>query len=327
MRIPQSYIQKCKVVAHVFQAIFVFIAACLTIAVMTKDGDIGGATRYFFAMCFLSIPAIIYLTMVPMWSRAQRFASAYAFLAVDALYTILWFAAFIAVAMWNAHGIKEGAKKEKISDDDRNCTTFLYGDEAKCKVSKAAVGVGVMVFLFFAITTGVSGYYLHKYLREGVMPYQSSKENTHYASGDSAYNNPKDTTWSTEIETANGRDSSDSLDRRTDRGGNQEEDEYALLHSTETDEGRHPGRPLSWGEDRNGTYGGGGRTTVPPYAEYRDSGSIAAGVDALSPGGYEEYRREASAGPLGGMGMERQPSHVSHAGSGYSFSGGPERLS
>jgi len=47
--------------------------------------------------------------------------------------------------MWNAHGIKEGAKKEKIADDDRNCTTFLYGDEAKCKVSKAAVGVGVMV--------------------------------------------------------------------------------------------------------------------------------------------------------------------------------------
>ena len=61
------------------------------------------------------------------------------------IHTILWFAAFIAVAMWNAHGIKEGAKKEKISDDDRNCTTFLYGDEAKCKVSKAAVGVGVMV--------------------------------------------------------------------------------------------------------------------------------------------------------------------------------------
>jgi hypothetical protein len=80
-----------------------------------------------------------------MWSRAQRFASAYAFLAVDALYTILWFAAFISVAMWNADGIKEGAKKANISDGDRNCTTFIYGDEAKCKVSKAAVGVGVMV--------------------------------------------------------------------------------------------------------------------------------------------------------------------------------------
>ena len=83
--------------------------------------------------------------MVPMWSRAQRFASAYAFLALDILYTILWFAAFVAVAMWNSHGIIEGAKKAKIPDDDRNCTTFLYGDEAKCSVSKAAVGIGAMV--------------------------------------------------------------------------------------------------------------------------------------------------------------------------------------
>ncbi|KAF1832770.1 hypothetical protein BDW02DRAFT_570677 [Decorospora gaudefroyi] len=322
MRIPQSYIQKCKVVAHTFQAIFVFVAACLTIAVMTKDGEIGGATRYFFAMCFLSIPAIIYLVMVPMWSRAQRFASAYAFLAVDALYTILWFAAFIAVAMWNSSGIKKGAEEKKIPADERNCTTFAYGDESKCSVSKAAVGVGVMVFLFFAITTGVSGYYLHKFLREGVMPYQSSSPNPHHVSGESAYNNPKDAAWSTEIETGN-RDSTDSVDRHTEHGGNQQEDEYALLHSTETDEGRHPGRPLSWGEDRNGAYGGG--RAAPPYADYReDRGSIAAGVDALSPGGYEEYRREAGAGAGAGAGalggMNRQPSH---SGSGYSFSGGP----
>ncbi|USP78591.1 uncharacterized protein yc1106_05865 [Curvularia clavata] len=315
MRIPQSYIQKCKVVAHCFQAIFVFIAACLTITVMTKDGEIGGATRYFFAMCFLSIPAIIYLTMVPMWSRAKRFASAYAFLAVDVLYTILWFAAFVAVATWNSHGIIEGAKKAKVPDDDRNCTTFLYGDEAKCSVSKAAVGIGAMVFLFFAITTAISGYYMHKFLREGVMPYQSSSENPHYASGDSAYNNPKDAAWSTEIETANGRDSTDSLDQRTEHGGNQQEDEYALLHSTETDEGRHPGRPLSWGEGR----------TVPPYADYSSHSRVnsAAGIDALSPGGYEEYRRDAGAGISSLSGVDRQPSH---SGSGYSFSGGPERL-
>ena len=156
------------------------------------------------------------------------------------------------------------------------------------------------------------------------MPYQSSSENPHYASGDSAYNNPKDTTWSTEIETAHGRDSSDSLDRHTEHGGNQQEDEYALLHSTETDEGRHPGRPLSWGEDRNGVYGGG--RSAPPYADYSsrdDRGSIAAGVDALSPGGYDDYRREAGMGigPLGGI--DRAPSH---SGSGYSFGGGPERL-
>jgi len=106
----------------------------------------GERTRLInLSQCFVSIPAIIYLTMVPMWSRAQRFASAYAFLAVDALYTILWFAAFISVAVWNSKGIREGAEKAKIPDDQKNCTTFLFGDAAKCAVSKAAVGVGVMV--------------------------------------------------------------------------------------------------------------------------------------------------------------------------------------
>jgi hypothetical protein len=50
MRIPQSYIQKCKVVAHVFQSIFIFVGLCITIAVFTKDGETGGATRYYLAL-------------------------------------------------------------------------------------------------------------------------------------------------------------------------------------------------------------------------------------------------------------------------------------
>jgi hypothetical protein len=50
MRIPQSYIQKCKVVGHVFQTIFIFVGLCITIAVFTKDGETGGATRYYLAL-------------------------------------------------------------------------------------------------------------------------------------------------------------------------------------------------------------------------------------------------------------------------------------
>ncbi|CBY00802.1 hypothetical protein IAQ61_011710 [Plenodomus lingam] len=302
MRVPQSYIQKCKVVAHSFQAVFIFVAAVLTIAVMTKDGSTGGSTKYFFAMCFFSIPAIIYLTMVPMWTRAARFASAYAFLAVDALLMILWFAAFIAVAMWNSNGIKKGAQEKKVADDDRNCSTFAYGSESKCKVSKASVGMGVVIFILFGITTGISSYYFVKYKREGVLPYESNKANPHYVSGES----PKDNAWSTEIETAQ-RNSTDSTDQHTDHGSSQQEDEYALLHSTETDEGRHPGRPLSWGSDRNDGYS----RPVPSYAEYRDP---TAPADALSPGGYEDYRREAGVGNIDAV--NRQPSH---GGSGYSF--------
>ena len=113
----------------------------------------------------------------------------------------------------------------------------------------------------------------------------------------------KDNAWSTEID--HHHDSEDE-DRHTERGGRQEEDEYALLHSTETDEGRHPGRPLSWSEDRFR------ESTARPYAAYD------ANVDALSPGGYEEYRRAAQApevaAPYGSGGTG-----YSGGGQGYSF--------
>jgi hypothetical protein len=106
MKLNTSYVQKCKTVAHIFQIILIFIAGCITIAVLTKGGETGGATKYYFALvrsrfggrfdegscltvgqCFFSGPAIVYLTMVPMWSRTVRFANAYAFAALDALYT------------------------------------------------------------------------------------------------------------------------------------------------------------------------------------------------------------------------------------------------
>ncbi|KAF2263864.1 hypothetical protein CC78DRAFT_261531 [Lojkania enalia] len=296
MRIPQSYIQKIKIVAHVFQALFIFIAGCVTISVFTK-GDTGGATKYFFALCFLTAPALIYLVMVPMWSRASRFSNVYAFLSLDALYTVLWFAAFIAVAMWNSSSIRDGEKDRKIKEGDGNCTTFRPGPESMCNLSKATVGLGVVVFIFFGITTAISGYYLHKFRKEGALPYESDTPNPHHISGETQ----KDNAWDTEI----GNHDSDDEDRHTERGGNQEEDEYALLHSTETDEGRHPGRPLSWGDDR---YSG---NPVPPYASYDDN------TNALSPGGYDDYRRDA--GLQGGYGSG---GHPSAGGQGYSFSGG-----
>jgi hypothetical protein len=150
--------------------------------------------------------------------------------------------------------------------------------------------------IFFGVTTAISSYYLIKFRKDGVMPYESKMQNPHHAGGETQ----KDNAWSTEIE---GHESDDD-DRHTERGGNQEEDEYALLHSTETDEGRHPGRPLSWGDDRFG------RDSRPPYAAYDDNTA-----SALSPGGYEEYR---GAPPQ----HNTNTSYGGATGQGYSFSGG-----
>jgi hypothetical protein len=88
--------------------------------------------------------------MTAMWSRTVRFANAYAFFAVDALYAVLWFSAFISVAVWNSKGISEGedeaAKKAKDGKDPpTGCAAFAYGEEAKCTLSKATVGFGVVI--------------------------------------------------------------------------------------------------------------------------------------------------------------------------------------
>ena len=62
------------------------------------------------ALAYLTIPALIYQVMVPMWTRAWRFANIYAYLGLDLLFTLLWFAAAIALGVWESQGIKQGRK-------------------------------------------------------------------------------------------------------------------------------------------------------------------------------------------------------------------------
>jgi hypothetical protein len=95
--------------------------------------------------CFLTIPGLIYLVGVPMWARAQKFAKAYAFAAVDALYTIMWLSAFAGLIAWNRAGVKQGTADLKIPFDQGNCTTFAFGEEDKCKLSYSAMSVGVII--------------------------------------------------------------------------------------------------------------------------------------------------------------------------------------
>lgn len=94
--------------------------------------------------CWFSVPALIYQTTIPLWPRTRKFANPYAFATLDVLFAILWFAAFIAVATWNAAGISAGAAKKNVPGGD--CSTFEYGPEQKCRLSQATVGMGVVVW-------------------------------------------------------------------------------------------------------------------------------------------------------------------------------------
>ncbi|KAI7496846.1 hypothetical protein KC367_g6368 [Hortaea werneckii] len=128
MRIPQNYIQKVKAGIHGLQAFCIFIAGCLSLAVFTKSGGIDGSTGYMFALCFVSIIPLIYLIMVPMWSRAWRFANVYAYASLDVLCSILWLAAFSAVATWNKKGIEKGKNEEKDDSDSDSDNSGRTGE-------------------------------------------------------------------------------------------------------------------------------------------------------------------------------------------------------
>jgi hypothetical protein len=86
----------------------------------------------------------VYLIMVPMWERTVKFANAFVMVAIDALYTIFWLSAIIALGVWVNAGKDKGAKDNK-DDDEGGCKTFAFGSEKKCDLAVAAVGLGVPV--------------------------------------------------------------------------------------------------------------------------------------------------------------------------------------
>lgn len=309
MRVQQSKIQKGKTAAHATQGLLIFVAGCITLSIFTKAGSTDGRTRYFFALCFLTLPGLIYLVAVPMWSRTVRFASAYAFAAVDLIYSFLWFAAFIAVATWNSDGMKAGAKEANV--DSGNCSTFAYGNELKCNLSKATVGFGVVICVLFICTAVISFYYVTVFRRTGVLVGaegngEPGAEPANYFGGSTAYeaaSKHDDEVWSSntqDIETASSHydhhDANDFAGAHHDAppvpplpaGGaaNAAAIYTPLVDGRDTEEGRHPGHPLSWGEDHYGNDHPAYRTSPAP-----ESQAFHLAPSALSPpNAYDEYR-------------------------------------
>ncbi|KAF2086868.1 hypothetical protein K490DRAFT_43166 [Saccharata proteae CBS 121410] len=276
MRITQGGMQKSKTVLHFVQCLLVFVAGCITLAVLVKDGGYDGRTAYYFALCFFTVPAMLYLVMVPMWTRTVRFANAYAFAFLDVLYTILWFAAFIAVAVWNSSGMSKGAEEANVSKG--NCSTFAYGSELKCHLSEATVGFGVIIFLLFVATSGISFYYVAQYKRTGILPLPASQPaGPSYADLEASNSLP-----------SHQKDPADAVCQSAAGGTVVGAGEYEALHETETDEGRHPGHPLSWGANH------------PAFRVSTQNGGVVGesypgAPSALSPTSYDEYRPNGGA--------------------------------
>ncbi|KAG4442176.1 hypothetical protein IFR05_002334 [Cadophora sp. M221] len=141
-------LQKIKMFVHIAQSAFILVAWAVEIAVFKGADKIDGRPGWFFGLCFLTIPAIIYLTMTPRFPRTRKLANPYAMACVDGLFCILWISAFASQASYNSSGKCKGA----------------------CGISKAVVGLGVFIWLFWIVTTFMSLYGVVYYKREGYLP-------------------------------------------------------------------------------------------------------------------------------------------------------------
>jgi translocation protein SEC72 len=172
MRLPQDRFQVIKNYLHAAQACLLFLTIILTIAVYTRNGASDGRTGWYFALCWLTIPVLVYLVMVPMWSRTERFANLYAFATLDALFTVLWLSSWAAVASYVSAG--------------GGCSNFSLGSTGKCKMSEGTIVLGVFMMVLFGGTSFLSFRNLMHYRRTGMMP-SAQKPNQFEVQTDDAF--------------------------------------------------------------------------------------------------------------------------------------------
>ncbi|KAL4932943.1 uncharacterized protein BDV17DRAFT_143947 [Aspergillus undulatus] len=243
MRRPSFNPGRTKNLIHGLQAFLIFLGWALTIAIFTKGGGIDGRSGYYFALCWFSIPGLIYLVAVPMWPRARRFGNVYAFATVDCFYTLLWLVAWACMASYVAQGKREGkdtstdnkndsentnAKRAEEDENKGGCDNWKYGSASKCHVSTASCIIGVAIFVLFLLTAWMSFRNVMHFRRTGTLP-DAVSDPTFAAQSKAAFSsNPA-------------QDFDEEDDFRSGRGGlgsslRDRDEDYALLHQSEVDD-------------------------------------------------------------------------------------------
>ncbi|KAI0167203.1 hypothetical protein BJ166DRAFT_229050 [Pestalotiopsis sp. NC0098] len=144
-----DYVPGVKLGMHCMQILLGFVIFILEIILFrSDDAVINGNNAWPFGLCFLSLPAAVYLIMAPRWKRTQFIANPHAMLVFDCVFAIFWLSAFASQAAYNtANSCGQG-----------------------CNISKACVGLAFFELFFWAISTFISAYTLKYYQFHGVMP-------------------------------------------------------------------------------------------------------------------------------------------------------------
>lgn len=222
-----QYYQRAKNGFHAIQALAIFVAWAISIAILTKEGKLDGRIWYYFALCWCCIPALFYQTASPVFQRIRRFSNAYVHGVLDIVYTILWLAAFASLMAWVEQG-SHAAKDWKSNDS--LCEKFAWGPASKCKLGQDAWIMAVIICLLFGVTAAFAIYGVIYYRKNGSLPDYSIQDEEHLPFEDSDFS----------------ADTSDKLNNHENMQLNHSDEEEAPLTHAHAEEPTHPSGPITW---------------------------------------------------------------------------------
>lgn len=226
-----QYYQRAKNVIHAIQALAIFVAWAMTIAILTKGGNIDGRIWYYFTLCWSCIPTLIYQTASPVFQRIRRFSSAYVHAVIDVVYTIFWLAAFACLIAWveqGSHAAKDWKSKDSL------CEEFAWGPVSKCKLGQDAWIVALIICLLFAVTAAFSIYGVSYYRKNGSLPEYFIQDAEHLPIEDQDFS----------------ADTSDKFNGHEDMQLNHSSEVESPFPQTDAEEQTHSSGPVTWNLQR-----------------------------------------------------------------------------
>jgi len=158
----------------------------VTAASMMQGNTAHSSSKFMFALCWLTVPALIYTAMTPRFERTKPLSNPYAICGFNSLICFFWFIAPIALGTYNTGAQKkgydqihddfnnkvDGAVKEEDLPSKASCATTT-GTQKECELNTACVGLGVFMFLFFFATTVIAIYVALYYRVHLITPWEA----------------------------------------------------------------------------------------------------------------------------------------------------------
>lgn len=285
--VNNSALNKANLAIHCFQVLWSVVILGVDGAAMMQAGTAGGPARFTFAMCFLNVPTLIYLTMGPRFARTRQFAHTHWIMAFNAIYVILWFAAFVSLSVYNKKGISAGMGKEtdKAIKEKGGCALFPAGTgetEKACTLNTATVGLSAFMWILWLTTAGIAGYGSWYYKQHTVSPFEDLSTPSHeiqettkdaFSSGDEyapinrrtgAHDDYEEDDLESHAYGDNHGRSASVVSTSYAGGSAYTSQEESAVGGSGYDSSAHPGRALSWAVDREPYAGIGGHAPIAP---------------------------------------------------------------